>query len=58
MKKYLFLDRNQIVAVPSTMFLGLTNLIEVHLNGNPVYEIYGYEYLQSLCDPNPECEIF
>lgn len=39
---------NKISSIPSTIFLGLTNLEKVYLLDNPVYDIYGQEYLQSL----------
>ena len=52
------LDNNQIISVPVNIFLGLTNLREVRLYGNPVHDLNGLPYLQSLCDPNPNCIVY
>ena len=56
--RFLRLQDNSINSIPDTIFLGLVNLREVDLRRNPIYQIYGQKYLQSLCDSNPYCIVF
>ena len=51
--KTLDLRKKSIISIPDIIFLGLTDLRAVYLNGNPVYQIY-----QNLCSPNQYCKVY